>query len=65
MILMFYNKVILLFQKGTTLDGQSIYRRNTLARQNTQDTTVITFETPCKKEANDIEIKHNRGSFGT
>ncbi|KAF5296488.1 hypothetical protein FQR65_LT01477 [Abscondita terminalis] len=52
--------------QGTTIDGQSIYRRNTLARQNTQDTTVITFETPCKKDINDIDIKHQtKGSFVT
>ncbi|KAB0792972.1 hypothetical protein PPYR_12592 [Photinus pyralis] len=52
--------------QGTTLDSQSIYRRNTLARQNTQDTTVIAFDTPCKKEANNFEINHQKvGSFGT
>lgn len=41
------------------MEGQSIYRRGTLARQNTQDTTVINFETPSKKEANHVEVTHH------
>lgn len=62
------------FIKGTTVDTQIMYRKNTLlARQNTQDTTLITLETNNKKDMGirsslilrNEKDQDDRGSFGS